>query len=57
MLILVPKGLIKMKKKKKMIDYHALFWIGVTFWCSGASHKLHQILPQVLFGNLQRFEI
>ena len=33
MLILVPKGLIKMKKKKKMIDYHAWFWIGVIFWC------------------------
>ena len=52
MLIFVPKGLIKMKK---MMHYHAWFWIGVIFWCSGASHKLYQILPQgLLFGNLQR---
>ena len=53
MLIFVPKGLIKMKK---MMDYHAWFWIGVIFWCSGASHKLYQILPQGLFRNLQRWK-
>ena len=43
MLILVPKGLIKMKT---MMDYHAWFWVRVIFWCSGAFHKLHQILPK-----------
>ena len=48
MLIFVPKGLIKMKK---MMDYHAWFWIGVIFLL----RRLPQIISNFATGTILEF--